>query len=135
MCGKETKIAHFMKTVLIIDDEPVDRFISENIIQRSGLNLHTVSFPDAMKALNYLSFRYGHNGTLPEIILLDWNMPFMNGLQFLEEFNKSLFGKHQSVEIVVLTTSENPIDHRKALRAGAKRVFVKPLTTNQLLEL
>lgn len=123
-----------MKTVMIIDDEPVDRFIAENMIQRSGLNLQVVSFPDAMKALNYLSFRFGHNATVPEVILLDWNMPFMNGLQFLEEFYKSSFGKNANTQIVILTISGDLGNHRKALQAGAEKVFVKPLTINQILE-
>lgn len=124
-----------MKTVLVIDDEPVDRFIAENMILRSGTGWKVVSFPDAAKALNYLSFRYSHTGTVPEIILLDLLMPVMSGFEFLEQLTLPPYAHMRSMtRIYAVTVSGSPDRHRQAIALGARKIIEKPFAIQNLLK-
>lgn len=126
-------VKQMTKTVLIVDDEPVDRFIAEQIIARTGQDWKIVSFPGAIKALNFLSFQVAHGGRLPELILLDLLMPDINGTAFLKTLNQ-LYPKHKETSrIIMLTISENRDRWRDALAQGAAKVIVKPLTADKWL--
>lgn len=117
-----------MGTVLIVEDEPVDRFIAEEIIARCGEEWRVKSFPDANKALNFLSFYTAHGGALPEIILLDLMMPLTDGLEFLRNFHTTFHKHSRKSHLVVLTISESREQHKKAISLGATAVITKPLT-------
>jgi two-component system chemotaxis response regulator CheY len=61
---------------------------------------------------------------MPDAVLLDWNMPVMNGIEFLRELRKADGGE---VPIVVFCTTENDISHIKtAMEAGANEYIMKP---------
>lgn len=123
-----------IRTVLIVDDEPVDRFIAEQtILGATQEEWKIVSFPGAMKALNFISFILAHGGTLPEVILLDLLMPDMDGLEFLETINR-LYPQHRKTSrVIVLTFSEERQRWRQALALGAAEVMAKPLTREKWL--
>lgn len=121
------------KTVLIIDDEPVDRFIAEQIVARTSHDWKIVSYPGAVKALNFISFQIAHGGRLPELILLDLLMADIDGSSFLQTMNQ-LYPKHRETSrIIILTISENRDRWRTALAQGAAKVIVKPLTADKWL--
>ena len=61
---------------------------------------------------------------MPDAILLDWNMPVMNGIEFLRELRKSVGG---DAPVVVFCTTENDIAHiQSAMDAGANEYIMKP---------
>lgn len=117
-----------MRTVVIVDDEPVDRYITEQIIVHSGQEWKIVTFPDAGKALNFISFLISHGGQFPELILCDMLMPVSDGLEFLHGFNKLTYGRADRSRVVMLTISENRERTRNALALGASAVLTKPFT-------
>lgn len=117
-----------MRTVVIVDDEPVDRFITEQIIIRSGQAWKIVTFPNASKALNFISFMIGHGGQFPELVLCDMLMPVSDGLEFLRGFSILANGRAVRSRVVILTTSENRERNKKALALGASTVVIKPFT-------
>ncbi|MGE4528044.1 MAG: PleD family two-component system response regulator [Rhodospirillaceae bacterium] len=105
-----------MKTCLIVDDSKVIRMVARKILQELGFA--TAEAEDGAKALDHCK------GSLPEAVLLDWNMPVMNGIEFLVELRKLPGGDKP---IVVFCTTENDIQHiQQAIAAGASEYIMKP---------
>lgn len=105
-----------MKTCLIVDDSKVIRMVAKKILQE--LTFETEEAADGQQALDACK------KSLPDGVLLDWNMPVMDGLQFLVELRKLPGG---DAPIVVFCTTENDIEHiQKAIEAGANEYIMKP---------
>jgi two-component system chemotaxis response regulator CheY len=105
-----------MKSCLIVDDSKVIRMVAKKILMELGFE--TLEAEDGLIALSICSKK------LPDAILLDWNMPNMNGIDFLRELRK-LPGGEQPV--VVFCTTENDIEHiQEAISAGANEYIMKP---------
>ncbi len=105
-----------MKQVLIVDDSTVIRKVAKRILE--GLKFQTVEAEDGVKALSACNF------VMPDAILLDWNMPVMDGLEFLRELRKLPGGLKPKV---VFCTTENDVAHiARAMHAGADEYIMKP---------
>jgi two-component system chemotaxis response regulator CheY len=105
-----------MKSCLIVDDSKVIRMVAKKILQE--LSFETQEAEDGKIALDICVKK------LPDAILLDWNMPNMNGIDFLRELRKLPGGEQP---IVVFCTTENDIEHiQEAISAGANEYIMKP---------
>jgi two-component system chemotaxis response regulator CheY len=101
-----------MRTCLVVDDSAVVRKIARRILE--GLGFQIVEAEDGEKALEVCK------RGLPEAVLLDWNMPIMDGYEFLGK----LRGDRPRV---VFCTTENNLAHiARALDAGANEYIMKP---------
>lgn len=116
-------------TVMLIDDEEVDQMLYRRIVERSAHAETLISFVDAGKALQYLIER---REPRPDLILLDINMPVMDGFGFLDLAAKEL-GRDQTPVIFMLTTSFDPQDRARAEANDLVQGYVeKPLTEQKL---
>ncbi|MBV8701618.1 MAG: response regulator [Bradyrhizobium sp.] len=105
-----------MRTCLVVDDSSVVRKIARRILEE--MDFEIVEAEDGAKALEACK------RALPDAVLLDWNMPVMDGYEFLGNL-RQLPGGDQSN--VVFSTTENDIDHiSRALHAGANEYIMKP---------
>lgn len=105
-----------MKSCLVVDDSKVIRKVARRILEELSFNIFEAV--DGRDALEQCS------NHMPDVVLLDWNMPVMNGLEFLQELRKTQ-GVQQPV--VVFCTTENDLNHiRTALEAGADEYIMKP---------
>ncbi|MGY6628182.1 MAG: response regulator [Oceanicaulis sp.] len=105
-----------MKTCLVVDDSRVIRKVARKIVEDMGF--HCEEAGDGQEALNACL------KAMPDAILLDWNMPVMNGLDFLIKLRQESGGKKP---VVVFCTTENDMAHiTQALRAGADEYVMKP---------
>ena len=119
-------------TLMMIDDNAIDQMLYKRIVKRSGVAEKVISFNLAEDALAHLQANLDN---LPDMILLDINMPRMDGFEFLEAANHT-FGAQFSVVVVMLTTSLDPRDMERARSFDAvKRYIDKPLTVEQLNDL
>ena len=105
-----------MKTCLVVDDSSVIRKIASRIL--GEMNFRIIEAEDGAKALEACKHE------LPDAVLLDWNMPVMDGFEFMGHMRRLPGG---DVPKVVFCTTENGIDHiSRALHAGANEYIMKP---------
>ena len=109
-------------TVLIIDDDEDDRFFMQQAFQTDSSLTQVHLAAGGQQALDLL----GSVPSLPDVILLDLNMPSMNGFEVLEHLKQS--ASYQSVPVVILTTSEADSDQQRARQLGASEFITKPTT-------
>ncbi len=105
-----------MKSCLVVDDSKVVRMVARKILEELGFEIREAA--DGQIAIEQCL------RAMPDAVLLDWNMPVMNGTEFLRELRKADGGE---VPIVVFCTTENDISHIKtAMEAGANEYIMKP---------
>jgi len=120
------------KQVMIIDDDDVCRFLIERMFGKHHFAQEVISCGSAVDALKYLSV-LRPKPSFPEIIFLDINMPEMDGFEFLEEFDRLNGAIEIHSPIIMLTSSENPEDLKRAQENKyVSAYFTKPLTDQKL---
>jgi len=109
-----------MKSCLVVDDSRVVRGVARKILEALDFAIREASNgQEAMEACRT---------AMPDAILLDWNMPVMNGIEFLRELRGMSGGHHP---IVVFCTTENDLSHiQEALGAGANEYIMKPFDSD-----
>lgn len=105
-----------MKRCLVVDDSRVIRRVASKIIQDLGFDVDEAE--NGRKALNAVTIR------MPDLVLVDWDMPVMDGLTFARELRKLPGGN--KVAVVFCTTENEPAQIKKALDAGADEYIMKP---------
>lgn len=109
-----------MKSCLVVDDSGVVRKVARRIVE--GLGFSCLEAEDGQKACEACE------SAMPDAILLDWNMPIMNGLEFLEKLRQMDNGQHPKV---VFCTTENDMTYiQKAIEAGANEYIMKPFDSD-----
>lgn len=105
-----------MKTCLIVDDSRVIRRVSRHILETLGFAVEEAE--NGQLALDACT------AAIPDVILLDWNMPVMTGIEFLVALRQLPGGGEPKV---VFCTTENDVAHiREAIQAGADEYVMKP---------
>ena len=105
-----------MKVCLVVDDSSVIRKVARRILE--GLQFQIVEAEDGEQALGACQ------QSLPDAVLLDWNMPVMDGYEFLRNLRRMPGGDAPKV---VFCTTENDVAHiARALHAGANEYIMKP---------
>ena len=109
-----------MKSCLIVDDSKVVRMVARKILEGFDFSISEAEHGKAAMEACRLE--------MPDVILLDWNMPVMNGIDFLREL-RSMGGENQPV--VVLCTTENDVAQiSEAISAGANEYIMKPFDSD-----
>jgi two-component system chemotaxis response regulator CheY len=108
------------KYCLIVDDSRVVRRVARRIAEDIGFTCHEAE--DGQKAFEICQT------TVPDVIILDWNMPVMSGLEFLEKLRQMNNGQRSKV---IFCTTENDVSQlKRAIEAGANEYVMKPFDSD-----
>ena len=111
-----------MKTCLVVDDSKVICKVARHILET--LEFSVAEAGDGAEALAHCQ------RNVPDVILLDWNMPVMSGMDFLRELTLRQIAPKPKV---VFCTTENGVNHiRAAIEAGADEYIMKPFDRETL---
>ena len=125
-------MSYQLSTAGIIDDDQIYQLVMKRTIEQTGLVKSILQFYDGEEAINYFKNKYEAIDALPQLILLDINMPYMNGWQFLDEFIKIDFNKNYKLTIFIVTSSSTTEDMMKARQYHVVTGYhIKPITKDQ----
>lgn len=111
-----------MKNCLVVDDSKVIRKVARHILESLDINVDEAG--DGCEALLQCA------AAMPDVVLLDWNMPNMSGLEFLNELTRRNLPTQPKI---IFCTTENGLDHiRAAVEAGADEYVMKPFDRETL---
>lgn len=120
----------------IIDDDQIYQLVMKRTIEQTGLVKSILQFYDGEEAINFFKNTYEAIDALPQLILLDINMPYMNGWQFLDEFIKINFKSDYRLTIYIVSSSSTTADINKAREYSIVSGYrIKPITKDQFVEM
>ena len=117
-------------TVLLIEDNSADAFLTQEILKDSMVPNVVHVAKDGVNALGHMLGKKGEAGRhMPDLILLDLNLPVMDGFGFLAEIEK--YQRLKDIPVFVLSASSARSDIEKSRNLGARGYFVKPLDLDE----
>ncbi len=123
------------RIVAIVDDDPIYRFTSVRSIERQKLADRVLEFNSGGEALEFLAAHSRNPSELPDIILLDINMPLTDGWMFLDEYDRMKANVAKDITIYMVSSS---IDQRDIDRAKSNQLvrdyLIKPIPQDKFKE-
>jgi len=125
-------------SVLLIDDNEIDNFINKKMLETNYFSKNIYTTLNGKMALEFINDVIRSNGTgegnFPDLIIVDLNMPVMNGFEFIENVKKIKSEKLSNCKIAILTSSIYNEDRVKAEKIDDTIVFVNKPLTNELIK-
>ena len=123
------------KNVFVIDDDKVFHFIIKKLFSKNNIDISPSFYLNGLEAIEEIKEKINSGNTLPDLILLDINMPIMDGWQFLDEFRKTRIvtqGDRTTIYLVSSSDSISDINKAKEYQDQIKDYFFKPMTLEDL---
>ncbi len=123
------------KDVFVIDDDKVFHFIIKKLFSKNNIEINPTFYLNGLEAIEEIREKINNGITMPDLILLDINMPIMDGWQFLDEFRKTKKTVDGGKTIIYLVSSSNSIsdlNKAKEYQEEVKDYFFKPMTLDDL---
>jgi two-component system chemotaxis response regulator CheY len=110
---------------LVLDDSRAMRMILTRILREVGFEVTEAA--DGREGLDVLS-----KGPVPDLALIDWNMPEMDGLAFVKEVRQ--YDRYAGMTLMMVTTESEQSQIVRALAAGAHEYVIKPFTSEAIVD-
>ena len=115
-----------MKTVMVVDDSRIMRNIVKNTFEKLKIPANFIEAADGKQALDLLM-----NNEI-NLVLLDWNMPNLSGIDFLKLVRS--MDKYREIPVIMVTSEADKFHVVEAVKAGATSYITKPIKENILME-
>lgn len=130
---------NILNCILLVDDDMATNFINKKILQKNNIANHINVALNGKEAIDYLCKQGKFESTdieQPQLILLDINMPVMDGWEFIESYQNLNFENKDKIVIVMLSSSFNPADKAKAESINELSAFQqKPMSKEALIKI
>ncbi|MGD1841410.1 MAG: response regulator [Thermonemataceae bacterium] len=121
-------------TTCIIDDDPIFVFGAQKIMEMTDFSEKFIVFGNGQEAIEGLKPMLSSDQPFPEVILLDLNMPIMDGWEFLDEF--ITIPREKAITIYIVTSSIDPEDIKRVKEYDVVNKYIlKPVTVDALKEI
>jgi len=115
---------HAPITILLAEDNPGDVFLVRRALEKQGLCVDLIVVEEGQAALRYMDMVDAGEAAAPSLALLDLNLPRANGNRILTRIRQS--PKAGAIPIIIVTSSDSPLDREAAAKLGASGYFQKP---------
>ena len=122
-------------TILLVEDDPGHARLIERNLRRAHITNEMITLGDGQQALDYLFKERTYAGamhTLPLLLLLDLNLPQLDGYQVLARLKADERTKH--IPVVILTTTDEPYEIERCYALGCNVYITKPVEYEQFAE-
>ena len=117
--------------IMLVDDDKTSSFLFQHVLEETPFQGQMIVCRSGQEGLQYLRHP---TGCRPNIILVDVNMPVMDGFEFVDSYKRLLPEQYLTTLVVMLSSSFNPLNEQKAAQAGLP-CLEKPLGEEDLLEI
>ena len=116
--------------IFVVDDDKIHHFMIKKLLQNNQIEVSPSFFENGFDAINGLKNCINNGEKLPDLILLDINMPVLDGWQFLEEYKAIKNDLTKDIVINILTSSDDKEDLKKAelFKEEIHKYYTKPVT-------
>ena len=120
--------------VFVVDDDKIFHFIIKKLLLSNNIDVSPSFFENGLEAIQGIKSKLDNGETPPDLILLDINMPVLDGWQFLEEFKLLKEFIKEEICIYIISSSDHAVDRSRAndFKAEIKDYYLKPITIEGL---
>lgn len=128
-----------LQKVICVDDDPIALLLSKLVLSKANFTAQIITAVNGEEAMRYLekpeTIEENSKSEQPLLILLDLNMPVMDGWEFLEQFSTKLYTQYATTKIILLSSSIDPNDIQKSKTFSMVLDFLPKPLTNEMLTL
>lgn len=120
--------------VFVVDDDKIFHLIIKKLLLNNNINVEPEFFENGLQAIEEIKSKLDKKEVIPDLILLDINMPILDGWQFLEEFKVLKSRIEKEICIYIISSSDHTVDRNKAndFKDEIKDYYLKPITIEGL---
>lgn len=120
--------------VFVVDDDKIFHFIIKKLLVSNNINVEPEFFENGRLAIEGIKSKLDNEQAPPDLILLDINMPILDGWQFMEEFIALKNRIRKEISIYIISSSDNAVDRNRAndFKDDIKDYYLKPITIDGL---
>lgn len=117
-----------ISTLCVIDDDEIYAYTIKRLVKVTGIAEKIAFFENGQTAIDFFRNNAGNPDELPELVLLDLNMPILDGWQFLDQYQQLQPSLGKQPVIYIISSSIDEADHERAKAIPAVRDFIiKPI--------
>ena len=121
-------------TIIVVEDNPVDVYLIRWVLTAHELSYALEVIENGDHAMHYIhQLAHEERRRSPTVVLLDLNLPQLDGIEILRHVKAIPFGSE--IRVVIVTSSKNAADQQETLALGADAYFVKPYHLNEFMQL